>query len=97
MTVIRQTDHSRTTNVTKVTNVAKNVAVIAATIDQELDSPADRMMIKLFFESYELDEIARFAGLPSHSVKDAIERGGARLEQRLGLDLKTLRKLCIEF
>lgn len=49
------------------------------TIDTQIESPADRMIVKLWIDAYEVDEIARFAGLPVERIEAIIQQHDATL------------------
>ena len=44
------------------------------TINQVFDNPADRMIAKLWLDQYDVEEIARFAGLAVEAIVAVVER-----------------------
>jgi DNA-directed RNA polymerase specialized sigma24 family protein len=70
---------------------------ISRAIDETLDNPADRMILKLYLDNYDVDEIARFAGVSSDAVRQMIDRSASGLERRLGKSLQAIQGLCSLF
>lgn len=65
-------------------------------VDREISVIGDRMMVKLFLESYDIREIARFAGVPFEVVTYVLLNASRCLEERLGITLEMMRTACLK-
>lgn len=79
----------------RVDNRNKAVRSIEKAIDHEFNNPGDRMMLKLFMENYDNDDIAHFAGIKRETLTQVLLTCGHRLERRLGYSLVELRAICM--
>jgi DNA-directed RNA polymerase specialized sigma24 family protein len=70
---------------------------VESVINRLFESPAERMMLKLFFDNYEIDQIARFAGLSSDTTARTVWRGVARLEKQIKCSFNSLQLLCTTY
>ena len=73
------------------------ITIITKTIDQEFDDPAERMMLKLFLNSFGASEIACFAGVSQDTVEQVLAVGDRCLRRRLGHNLASLQAVCIQW
>lgn len=77
-------------------SVREQVEMLAKTIDEELDNPAHRMIVKLYLDNFDVDEIARFGGVPRDYVQQVIAAGKVLLEKRVGCFFSAMETLCLQ-
>ena len=70
------------------------IAVAMAIIDEEMNNPSERIMLKLYLNNYAPDEIACLAGMSPEGVRQVLATGRCRLERRMGCSLDTVQIVC---
>jgi hypothetical protein len=73
----------------------RDIGIIENAINEVLENPSDRIILKLFLSGCKVDDIAQLAGVSKEVILGALQKGEHRLEHRLGCLFSTIRLICI--